>query len=186
MRTLTLKRVGSMLAGTVMGAVAGAFPASALGLGIGGGSLLHVEDCRSVALARQASYGYDFSSNATGPQHVQVALAADGSITLCYKLDVASPTSFSISTQNNLSVNGVLSGLLTQTDASKVCTAIHLKVAPGVKGTVTATAQAHVAVDGAPPADWSHTFAKDVVVDSLGEDIVLRSCADTSGQISAS
>lgn len=185
MRKITLTRVTAVLAGTVMGAVAGAVPASALGLRIGGGdSLVHVEDCRSVALAREAHYGFDFSSKTTGPRQVQVGLAADGSITLCYSLDVVSLSSFSVTTHSDLSVNGIVSGLLTQTDASKVCASINLKAAPGVRGTISATAHAHVLVDGAPPVDWNDTFAKDIVLDSVGEDITFRTCADTAGNVS--
>jgi hypothetical protein len=185
MRTLTLKRVSTMLAGTVIGAIAGAFPASALSLGLGGSSLVHIEDCRSVSLARQAAYGFDYSSNTTGPQHVGVALAADGSLTLCYSLDVASASSVSISTHSDLSLNGVVSGLLNQTDASKVCASINLKAAPGVKGTVTAVASAHVLVDGLPPADWSNAFARNTEINSIGEDITFKTCADTAGNVSA-
>jgi hypothetical protein len=110
----------------------------------------------------------------------------DGSLKLCYSLDVKALTSIQTWIDSNVTVEGVVGGLLGTSDASKVCTAIHLKVAPGVKGTVSASAQAHVSVNGAPPADWSHDFAKDVVVDSLGEDITLRQCVDTSGKLSAS
>jgi hypothetical protein len=81
-----MKRSGGIVTGALATIVAGALPASALGIGInlGGSSpLVHVEDCRSVAMARQAAYGFDFSSNATGPKHVQVGVAADASVDLC-------------------------------------------------------------------------------------------------------
>ena len=191
MRKSTSRLNGRRLAGAAAGAAfllaAGALPASALGIQLFGQStLIHVDDCRSAALARQVAYDLDFSSNTTGPLPVHVAAVVDGSMTLCYSLDVKALTSIQTWIETNATVEGVVGGLLGTTDASKVCTTIHLKVAPGVKGTVTATASAHVAVDGAPPADWNHTFAKDVVVDSIGEDITLRQCVDTSGNLSAS
>ena len=189
MSIFSKRRLGGIVTGALATIVAGALPASALGLGInlGGSSpLVHVEDCRSVAMARQAAYGFDFSSQATGPKHVEVGAAADASVDLCWSLDVASPTSIQVWTESDLSVNGILSGLLTQTDASKVCATVHLKTAPGVKGTVTAEAHAHVLVEGAPPLDWNDTLTRETVVDGIGEDIVLKMCADTSGNVSAS
>lgn len=180
-----------MAAGAVMGIVAAALPASALGLGInlgslGGTSVVHVEDCRSVAMARQGSYGFDFSSNATGPRHVGVGVSADASIDLCWSLDVASPSSVQVTTVSDLAVDGITSGLLTQSDASKVCATIRLHVDPAVKGTVTATTHAHVLVEGAPPLDWDDTLTRDTTVSGIGEDITLAMCADTGGQVSAS
>ncbi len=188
MSILSTRRLGGIVAGAITTVVAAALPASALGIGIkvGPSTLLHVEDCRSAAMARQASYGFDFASNATGPKHVHVGLAADASVDLCWSLDVASPTSIQVWTEENVSVDGVVSGLLTATDASTVCTTVHMKVAPGAKGTVTAKTHAHVLVDGAPPLDWNDTLTRETVVDGVGEDITLRVCADTSGSVSAS
>ena len=191
MSTLSSRLIRRRVAGAAAGAAfllaAGAVPASALTIGLfGNATLLHVADCRTAALARQAAYDLAFSSNTTGPVPVHVAGVVDGSMTLCYSLDVTALSAIQTWIDSNVTVNGVVGGLLGTGDASKVCTTIHLKVAPGVKGTVSATAQAHVALDGAPPADWSDTFAKDVTVDSLGEDITLRQCVDTSGNVSAS
>ena len=187
MSIFSMRRLGGIVTGAMATIVAGALPAAALGIGInlGPAPLVHVEDCRSAAMARQASYGFDFSSQTTGPKHVGVGVAADASIDLCWSLDVASPTSIQTWTVNDLSVNGILSGLLSGTDASKVCTTIHLKVAPGVKGTVTAKTHAHVLVDGLPPVDWNDTLTRDTTVSGVGEDITLTMCADTSGNVSA-
>jgi hypothetical protein len=180
----TLRRVsGAVVAGGLV--VAGsALPARALGITLS--RTVHLEDCRSVALARQAGWDFDFSSNATGPLPVHLAAAADASIELCYSVDVKPLTTVDIVTETWVTAEGVVNGLLTGTDGSKVCTALKLAVAPGVKGTVSATSSAHVLVDGAPPVEWDHTFAKDVTVDTLGENISLRMCADTSGNITAS
>jgi len=184
---LIRRRVAGAAAGAAMLLAVGALPASALSLGLfTNTTLLHVSDCRTAALARQAAYDLGFSSNTTGPVPVHVAGVVDGSMTLCYSLDVKALSSIQTWIDSNVTVNGVVGGLLGTGDASKVCTIIHLKVAPGVTGTVTATAQARVSVDGAPPADWSDTFGKDVAVNSLGEDITLSQCVDTSGNVSAS
>jgi len=86
-------------------------------------------------------------------------------------------------TETYVTVEGIVSGLLTQTDASKVCTTIRLTVGPGVGGTVSASSHAHVAVDGAPPLDWDNEFAEDLEVPTVGEDIVLSACADSSGSV---
>lgn len=185
MRNVSFKHVGTTILGTAASMVAFALPASALGVSLGGSNVIHIDDCRSVSLARQAAYDFAFSSNSTGPQTVHVADVVDGALTLCYSLDVKAVTDFSIVTQADVTVAGVVSGLVSQTDASKVCTEIRLKVGPGVRGTVSASTRLHVSADGAPPADWIHQFAEDVVVDSIGEDIVLKGCADTSGNVSA-
>ncbi len=188
MSILSTRRLGGIVTGAITTMVAAALPASALTIGarVGPSTLLHVEGCRSAAMARQAAYGFDFSSNATGPKHVGVGVAADASIDLCWSLDVASPTSVEAWTEDNVTVDGAVAGLLTGSDASKLCTTVHLKVAPGAKGTVTATTHAHVLVDGAPPLDWHDTLTRNTVVDGIGEDITLRMCADTSGSVSAS
>lgn len=184
---LSARRLSGAAFGAAVLLAAGALPASALGIRLGGTPpTIHVEDCRSAALTRQLSYGMDFSSNTTGPVPVQVAGVLDGSITLCFSLDVNALTAIQTWTETNVTVDGVVGGLLGTADASKVCTAVHLKVAPGVKGTVTATSHAHLSVAGAPPVDWDHTFARQTVVDSIGEDIFLRACADTSGNVTAS
>jgi hypothetical protein len=185
MRIFSMKRLGIVTAVAAAGVGAAVLPASALGIGIGGSSLLHVQDCRSAAFARQANYDVSFSSKTTGPVKAHVGAMTDGALTLCYSLDVSSLSSVQVSTASDVSVNGVVSGLVNQSDASWVCTNIHLKVAPGVRGTVSATAHAHAVVDGVPtPVEWSNTFAKDVQVSDVGEDIVLQACGDTSGQAS--
>ncbi len=187
MSILSIRRLGGIATAAMATLVAAALPASALTIGVkvGPSTLLHVEDCRSAAMARQASYGFDFSSNATGPRRTAVGVAADASVDLCWSLDVASPTSIEVSVEEDVTVDRVVSGLLTGTDASKACTTVHLKVAPGVRGTVTATTHAHVLVDGAPPLDWNDTLTRNTVVDGVGEDITLRMCADSSGSVSA-
>jgi hypothetical protein len=186
MSTLSMRRLGGIVTGALATVVAGALPATALGIGINLGptAVVHVEDCRSAAMARQASYGFDFSSQTTGPRHVQVGVAADASVELCWSLDVTTPTSIQVWTTSDLSVDGLVSGLVYGTDASKVCTTVHLKVAPGVKGTVTAKTHAHVLVDGLPPLDWNDTLTRDTTVSGIGEDITLSMCADTSGNVS--
>jgi hypothetical protein len=186
MSTFSMRRWAALAAGTIAGVVASALPASALTLGLGGTSLLHVADCRSVALARQANYGFDFSSKSTGPQHVRAGLAADASIEICYSLDVLSGSSFSVTTDTLISANALVNSLLTQTDASKVCTALHFKALPGVKGTVSVSSHAHLLVDGLPPLDWDHEYVQDFALPSIGEDITLKMCADTSGNVTAS
>jgi hypothetical protein len=188
MSIFSMRRLGGIVTGAFATVVAGALPASALGIGVNllPTPVVHVEDCRSASMARQAAYGFDFSSQTTGPKRVQVGVAADASIDLCWSLDVNALSSVQVSTVSDLSVDGLVSGLLYGTDASKVCTTIHLKVAPGVKGTVTANAHAHVLVDGAPPLDWNDTLTRNTVVDGIGEDITLKMCADTSGNVSAS
>lgn len=177
-----MKRLGGLILGTAIGMVALALPASALGISLGG-SLLHLEDCRSVALARAANYDFEFSSNTTGPVPVHVAGVVDGSLTLCWSLDVKALSSVNVVTDTWVTAQGVLNGILTGTDASKVCTALRLTLGSGVTGKVTATSHANVAVDGAPPAVWDHTFAKDISVSPQGEDIVFKGCADTSGNV---
>ncbi len=187
MSILSTRRLGGIVTGAIATVSAAALPASALTIGadVDPATLVHLEDCQSVAMARQASYGFDFSSNATGPKHAGVGAAADASIDLCWSLDVASPTSIQVWTEESVTVDGVASGVLTGTDASKVCATVHLKVDPGVKGTVTARTHAHVVVDGAPPLDWDDTLTRDTVVDGVGEDVTLRMCADTSGNVSS-
>ena len=181
MMKASLRRVGgAVLAGGLI--VGGsALPARALGISLS--PTVHVADCRSAALARQAAWDFDFSSKTTGPLPVHVGAAADALVSLCYSLDVTPGTAVDVTTETFVTVDGVVNGLLTGSDGSKVCTALKLTVAPGVHGTVTATSHAHVLVDGAPPADWDHLFAKDVTVDSLGENISLRMCADSSGNV---
>ncbi len=188
MSILSTRRLGGIVTGAVAAVVTAALPASALTVRIGTAptTLLHVEDCRSAAMARQAAYGFEFSSNATGPQHVAVGVSADASVELCWSLDVASPTTIEVWTEDDVSVDGVVSGLVSGTDASTVCTTVHLKVAAGARGTVTATTHAHVLVDGAPPLEWNDTLTRNTVVDGVGEDVTLRMCADTSGSVSAS
>lgn len=187
MSIFSMRRLGGIVTGALATVVAGAMPATALGIGINLGPTptVHVDDCRSAAVARQASYGFDFSSQTTGPKHVQVGAAADASIELCWSLDVTALANVQTWTVNDLSVDGLVSGLLYGTDASKVCTTIHLKVAPGVKGTVTAKTHAHVLVDGLPPLDWNDTLTRDTTVSGVGEDITLSMCADTAGNVSA-
>lgn len=179
-----LRRVGgAVLAGGLM--VAGsALPAR--GLGISLSPTVHVEDCRSASLARQAGWDFDFSSKTTGPLPVHLAAAADAWIELCYSLDVKPLTIVDVVTETWVTVEGVVNGLLTGTDGSKVCTALKLAVAPGVKGTVSAKSVAHLTVDGAPPVEWKHDFARNTEVSSVGEDIQLRMCADTSGNVATS
>ena len=181
------KRLGGIVTGALTTIVAGALPAAALGIGVNLGlsPVVHVEGCRSAEIARQASYGFDFSSRTTGPEHVHVGVAADASVELCWSLDVASPGTVEVWTTNDVSVNGVVSGLVSGTDAGKACTTVQLKVAPGVEGTVTAETHAHVLVDGAPPLDWNDTLTRESTVSGVGEDITLTMCADTSGNLSA-
>ena len=189
MKSVSIKRLGGIVAGSVVGVVGFALPASALGIGgitVSPNPVVHVEDCRSVALARAVGYDMDFSSKTTGPLPVHVGAVADASMTLCYSLDVAAVSNVQVTTQTYGTVEGVVNGILTGTDGSGVCTAIRLTVGPGVHGTVTATTHAHVAVDGAPPADWDHQFAEDLVIPEMGEDITLRACVDSSGSVSAS
>jgi hypothetical protein len=174
------------VAAGIAAAMAAAVPASALTLGAGGTSLLHVQDCRSVALTRQAAYDLGFSSTSTGPVDVHTGMLADGSLTLCYNLNVNSLTAFNVTTWSNVTANSLVASLLGEADATRVCTAIDLHVWPGVTGTVTASASADVVVDGAPPFHWDDTLAKDVQVNTLGEDIVLKGCIDTSGNASLS
>jgi hypothetical protein len=186
-----MRRLTGIVAGSVVALVGLALPASALGIRIGGlgtptTSLVHVNDCRSAALTRAAGYNMEFSSKTTGPVPVHVNGVVDGSLTLCYSLDVAAVSSVNVVTETYGTVEGVVSGIVTGTDGSGVCTAIKLTVGPGVKGSVSATSHAHVAVDGAPPFDWDHQFAKDIVVDSLGEEVTLKACVDSSGSVSAS
>lgn len=188
MSILSTRRLGGIVTGAIAAVVAAALPASALSIATNSEptTLLHVEDCRSAAMAREASYGFDFSSNATGAKHVEVGVSADASIELCWSLDVASLTSIEVWTEEEVSVDGVLSGLVSGADAGSVCTTVHLKVAPGVHGTVTATTHAHVLVDGSPPLDWADSLTRNTVVDGIGEEITLRMCADSSGGVSAS
>jgi hypothetical protein len=178
-----------MAAMTVAATVAAALPASALTLGVGGlggSTLVHVQDCRTVNIARQGNYGFDFSSKATGPQHVETGFMVDGSMTLCYSLDVASLSSVNVTTWTDATLDALVASLLGETDASQVCSAIRLQVGPGVHGTVSATSHADIAVSGQPPVVWDHVFAKDVQVDNLGEDIMFKACTDTNGNVSAS
>ncbi len=188
MSMLSTRRLGGIVTGAIATVVAAALPASALTVAVDTAPTtpVHVEDCRSAAMDRQASYGFDFSSSTTGPKHVEVGLSAEASVDLCWSLDVASPTSIEVWAEEDVTVHGVVSGLLSGTDASKVCTTVHLKVSPGVRGTVTATTHAHVLVDGAPPLKWDDTLTRDTVVDGVGEDITLSMCADTSGSVSSS
>jgi hypothetical protein len=180
------RRRSLVVAAGVAAALAAALPASALTLGVGGTSLLHVQDCRSVALMRQAAYDFGFSSTTTGPVDVRAGVVADGSLTLCYNLNVNSLTAFNVTTWTNVTANTVVASLLGEADASRVCTAIDLHVWPGVTGTVTASVNADVMVDGAPPAHWDDTLGKDVQVNNLGEDITLKGCIDSNGNASLS
>ena len=188
MKSVSTKRLGGIVAGSIVGLVAFALPASALGITIGTptGSLVHVADCRSVALSRAVGYDMDFSSNTTGPMVVHVGAVADASMTLCWDLDVKALSSVKVVTETYGTVEGAVNGLVTGTDGSGVCTTIRLTVGPGVDGTVSATTHAQVAVDGAPPADWDHAFAEDLEVPTVGEDITLRACVDSSGSVSTS
>lgn len=185
MSTRSFVRLAGVAAGAVV-ALAAAVPASALSTGVDDGGLVHVEDCRTVDFARGVDQDIDFSSNSTGPVQVTVAGEADGSITLCYDLDATVASAVDVDTWTDATVDAVLGNLLGEADASRVCSAVRLQVAPGVTGTVSATSHAYVSVDGAPPAEWDHTFADDVVVDNLGEDIVLKACTDTEGNTSTS
>lgn len=186
MGTLLMKRLGAATLGAIATMTAGVLPAGALGISVGGSSLVHVNDCRSVALARQAGYDFEFSSNTTGPRAVHAAVASDGSLTLCYSLDATTASAVQLSTWTDVTVDLLVANILGEADAGRVCSAIRLQVAPGVRGTVSATSNAQVAVDGQPPVAWNHTFAKDVTVDSVGEDIVLKGCVATDGSASVS
>ncbi len=191
MKALSMRRLTGIVAGSVVTLVGLALPASALSIGIAGigtpsSSLVHVADCRSAALTRAVGYNMEFSSKTTGPVPVHVNAVVDGSLTLCYSLDVAAPSSVNVAVETYGTVEGAVNGIVNGTDGSGVCTAIRLTVGPGVRGTVSATSHAHVAVDGAPPADWDHHFADDVEVNNLGEDITLKACVDTSGSVSVS
>jgi hypothetical protein len=185
MNRSTLTRFAAVAVGAAIGITALTLPSSGLsfGLGLGGGStLLHVSDCRSVALARNVAHDIAFSSNTTGPQTIHVAAMVDGSLTLCYSLDVASLLSVNVAV--NAAVSSV-AGIINATDASTLCTAINLKVGPGVKGTVSASVHGTAIVDGTPQS-IDEVFAKDIVIDKLGENIVLGACADTNGNTSVS
>lgn len=184
----SLRRLGLVAAGTAAALAVSALPAAALGISLGGsgGSLLRVNDCRSVALNRNLTYEIGFSSQTTGPAPVRVAVVADGSLTLCYDLKVNSVTAVQVSTWTDATVDAVVANLLNQSDASKVCTGIRLKTASGVTGTVTATARAYASVDGLPPVSWSDDFARDTVLTGPAEDIVFNACLDTNGGVSAS
>ncbi len=193
MKALSMRRFTGIIAGSVVALVGLALPASALGVSVGGvgigtptSSLVHVDDCRSAALSRAVGYDLEFSSKTTGPVPVHVNGVIDGSLTLCYSLDVASVSSVNVVAETYGTVEGAVNGILTGTDGGGVCTAIRLTVGPGVRGTVSATTHAQVAVDGAPPVDWDHEFAEDVDVSDIGEDITLKACVDTSGSVSAS
>ncbi len=189
MKSVSIKRLGGIVAGSIVGLVGFALPASALGIGgitVSPNPTMHVEDCRSVALARAAGYDMEFSSKTTGPVPVHVAAVANASLTLCWSLDVAVLSTVNVAVETYGTVEGVVNGIVTGTDGSGVCTAIRLTAGPGVHGTVTATAHAHVAVDGAPPVEWDNDFAEDLVVPDVGEDISLKACVDSSGSVSAS
>lgn len=189
MKSKSMKRLGGIVAGSIVGLVGLALPASALTIGgvtFGASPLVHVADCRSAALARSAGYDMELSSNTTGRMPVHVGAVADASLQLCYSLDVTTGSSVNVVTETYGTVEGVVDGLVTGTDGSGVCTAIRLTVGPGVHGTVSATTHAHLVVDGAPPLDWDHRFAEDLVVPVEGENIVLKACVDTSGSVSAS
>ena len=168
--------------------VALALPATALTLGIslGSGPLLHVADCRSVALTRAVNYDMSFSSNTTGVVPLKVSGVVDGSIELCWDLTVKALSDVKVTTQTYASLTTLVNSLLTQSDASKVCTAINLVAAGGVTGSVSASVHANVSVAGAPPVAWSHDFAKDLNIAPNGENITFKACADTSGNVSAS
>jgi hypothetical protein len=189
MKSVSIKRLGGIVAGSVVGLVGFALPASALSIGgitVSPTPTVHVEDCRSVALARAAGYDMDFSSKTTGPMPLHVAAVADASLTLCWSLDVAALSNVNVAVHTYGTVEGVVNGILTGTDGSGVCTAIRLTVGPGVHGTVTAVTHAHLLVDGAPPADWDNVFTEDLVIPDVGEDISLSACVDSSGSVSAS
>jgi hypothetical protein len=186
MSFITRRRSLVVAAGVAAALAAAALPASALTLGIGGSSLLHVQDCRSVALTRQAAYDLGFSSTATGPIEVKTGVLADGSLTLCYNLYVNSLTAVQVTTWTNVTANTLVASLLGEADASRVCTAIDLHLWPGVTGTVSASASADVVVDGLPPFHWDDTFAKDTQVNGIGQDITLKGCYDTNGNATLS
>lgn len=182
----SLKRIGGVAALTLAATVAAAMPANALTIGVGGSSLVHVADCRTVTISRSGNYAFDFSSTTTGPEHVQAGWVVDGSMTLCYSLDAASASSVNVSAWSDATVDAVLASILGASDASTVCSAIRLSVGPGVTGTVSASTAAHVSVNDAPPVDWNNVFAKNVSVSNLGEDIMFKGCMDTNGNVSAS
>jgi hypothetical protein len=184
MNTSTLKRLAVVAAGAAVGVTALALPSTGLsfGLGLGSSSLLHVNDCRTVALARNVAQNVAFSSTTTGPQTLHVAAMADASLTLCYSLDVNSLTAANIAV--DAAVNSV-AGIINQTDASSVCTDIRLTVAPGVHGTVTASFDGTAMVDGIPQS-VHQVLGKDVTVNTLGETITLGACTDTNGNTSLS
>ena len=184
MNRLTTKRLAAVAAGAAIGITALALPSTGLsfGLGLGTSSLLHVNDCRTVALARNVAQNVAFSSTTTGPRTVHVAAMADGSLTLCYSLDVTSLTSVNVAVDAAVSS---VAGIINETDASSACTAIRLSVLPGVKGTVTAAVHGTVVVDGTPQS-VNEVLGKDVTINTLGETITLGACTDTNGNTSIS
>ena len=184
MNPSTFKRLAVAAAGAAVGITALALPSTGLsvGLGLSGSSLLHVSDCRTVALSRNVAENVAFSSTTTGPQTLHVAAMADGSLSLCYSLDVNSVTA--VNAAVDAAVTSV-AGIVNATDASTVCTDIRLTVAPGVHGTVTAAVDGTAVVDGTPQA-VHEVLGKDVTVNTLGETITLGACTDTNGNTSVS
>ena len=179
-----MKRFAVAAAGAAIGITALALPSTGLsfGLGLGTSSLLHVNDCRSVAVARNVAQSVAFSSTTTGPKVIHVAAMVDGTLTLCYSLDVTSLTSVNVAV--DAAVTSV-AGIINATDASSVCTDIRLSVLPGVKGTVTASLHGTAVVDGTPQA-IDEVLGKDVTINTLGETITLGACTDTNGNTTVS
>ena len=185
MNRSTFKRFAAVAAGAAIGITALALPSTGLSFGLGLGStstLLHVSDCRSVALARNVSQNIAFSSTTTGPRTLHVAALVDGTLTLCWSVDVTSLTSVNVAVDAAVSS---LAGMINATDASTVCSAIRLAVGPGVKGTVSASLHGTAVVDGTPQA-IDEDFAKDVVINNLGETITFGACTDTNGNTTMS
>lgn len=188
MRNMSFGRLGALVAGTAACMVALALPATALTLGIslGNGPLLHVADCRSVALARNVNYDMLFSSNTTGALPTKVSGVVDGSLNLCWDLNVRALSDVKVNAETAAAITSLINGLLQQSDASKICSSINLVLNAGVTGTVSASVKAHVSLNGAPPVDWAQDIAKDIAVSPNGENIVWKACVDTSGNVTAS
>ena len=187
MRYLSPKRLAVAAAAGIVALSTVALPAHAL-LSAGGSVTVHTEGCKSVALARQAAYGAEFSSNTTGPVNLHTGVLAEATLRLCWSLDTAVGSNIVATVESNVTLDGLVSNTgSVLSDTEWACATINLKVAPGTTGTVSADITGKVVVDGLPAMELAqHDLGQGVAPDLRGEDIRLKSCVDSNGNVSAS